>query len=111
MNLANLGKNYQLLPPELVSLYMDLDSEQNYQFVKQRTNKWFALRKEARVTGSTLNSAIGLDTLAKQKEHHYVHVRSRKPPPIPVALQKIFDHGTKNEINATATLVSTVVPA
>ena len=90
---------------------MDLDSEENYQFVKQRTNKWFALRKKARVTGNTLNSTIGLDTLAKQKEHHYVHIHGRKPPPIPVSLQKKFDHGTKNEINATATLVSTVVPA
>ena len=111
VNLTDLGNNYELLPPELVSLYMDLDSEENYQFVKQRTNKWFALRKEARVTGSTLNSAIGLDMLSKQKEHHYVHVHGRKPPPIPVSLQKKFDHGTKNEINATATLVSTVVPA
>ena len=105
VNLTDLGNNYQLLPPELVSLYMDLDSEENYQFVKQRTNKWFVLRKEARVTGSTLNSAIGLDTLSKQKEHHYVHVRGRKPPPIPASLQKKFDHGTKNEINATATRV------
>ena len=111
VNLTDLGNNYQLLPSELVSLYMDLDSEQNYQFVKQRRNKWFVLRKEARVAGSTLNSAIGLDMLSKQKEHHYVHVRGRKPPPIPVSLQKKFDHGTKNEINATATLVSTVVPA
>ena len=32
------------------------------------------IRKQARITGSTLNSGIGLDTLQKQKQHFYVHV-------------------------------------
>ena len=111
INLTNFGNNYQLLPPELVSIFMDLDCEENAQFIKQHTNKWFEVREQARVTGSTLNTAIGLDTLMKQKEHHYVHVHSRKPPPTPPSLQKKFDHGMKNEVNATATLISTVVPA
>ena len=58
-----------------------------------------------------LNSAIGLDTFQKQKDHHYQNVHGRKAPPVPPELQKKFDHGTKNEVNATATLLSTVVPA
>ena len=90
---------------------MDLDKEENIQFVKQHSEKWFSLHKQARITGSTFNSAICLDTLSKQKEHHYINVRGRKPPPIPPALQKKFDHGTKNEINATSTLITTIVPA
>ena len=53
VNLTDLGNNYQLLPLKLVSMYMDLDAEENSQFVKQRMNKWFVLRKEARVTGIT----------------------------------------------------------
>ena len=32
-------------------------------------------------------------------------------PPISPELQKKFDYGTKNEVNATATLITTVVPA
>ena len=68
------------LPPEIVSQFTDLDIPENMQFIKQRSDKWFDLRKKYRVTGSTLNSAIGLDTLQKQKEHHYVHVHGRKPP-------------------------------
>ena len=63
------------------------------------------------VTGSTIYTALGLDTLTKQKEHHYIHVRGRNPPPTPPDLQKLFDHGTKNEVNAIATLISTIVPA
>ena len=46
----------------------------------------------------------------KQKEHHYIHVCGHKPPTPPPDLQKLFDHGTKNEVNTIATLISTVVP-
>ena len=38
-------------------------------------------------------------------------MHGRKPPPIHPDLQKKFDHGTKNEVNATAMLVTTVAPA
>ena len=111
INLSEFGNSFQLLPPEIVSQHTNLDDDSNMQFIKQRSDKWFDLRKRYIVTGSTLNAALGLDTLQKQKEHHYVHVRGRKPPPIPVELQKKFDHGTRNEVNATATLISTIAPA
>ena len=84
---------------------------QNIKFIKQRSEKWFHICKEVRVMGSTLNAALGLDTLQKQKQHLYIHVRGRKPPPVSDDLQKKFDHSTKNEVNAIATLISTVVPA
>ena len=111
INLSERGNSFQLLPPELVSQNIDLDNPQNMQFIKQCSDKWFDLQKRYRVTGSTLNSVIGLDTLQKQKDHHYIHVCGRKPPPIPPDLQKKFDHGTKNEVNATVTLISSIVPA
>ena len=111
VNLSEIGNNFQLLPPEIVSLHWNLDDDSNMQFIKQCSDKWLELRKNYRIRGSTLNSAIGLDTLQKQKELHYVHVCGRKPPPILPDLQKEFDHGTKNEVNATATLVTTILPA
>ncbi|MCG8623731.1 MAG: YqaJ viral recombinase family protein, partial [Proteobacteria bacterium] len=111
IRLSEKGNNFQLLPPQIVEQFMDIDMEENVQFIKQRSDKWFEYRKKFRVTGSTLNSAIGLDTLNKQKEHHYVRVRGRQPAPVPPELQKKFDHGTKNEVNATATFISTVLPA
>ena len=111
VNLSECANSFQLLPPEIVSQHTDLGTKENMQFIKQRSDKWFEIHKKYRVTGSTLNSALGLDTLQKQKEHHYVHVCRRKPPPIPPDLQKKFDHGTKNEVNATSTLITTVAPA
>ena len=111
VNLSECVNSFQLLPPEIVSQHTDLGTKENMQFIKQWSDKWFEIRKKYRVTSSTLNSALGLDTLQKQKEHHYVHVRRRKPPPIPLNLQKKFNHGTKNEVNATSTLITTVAPA
>ena len=68
-------------------------------------------RKKARVTGSTLRTVIGLDTLTKQKEHFHVHINGREPPPPSPQLQQLFDHGKKNEVNAFTTVVSTAAPA
>ena len=111
INLTEHANNFQLLPPEVVRLVLDITKEENVQYIKQRSQEWFEVRKSARVTGSSVNKAIGLDTLAKQKEHHYVRVRGREPKPVSPELQKLFNHGMKNEINAIATLVATVVPA
>ena len=74
INLSDFEKSFQLLPPEVVSLHTNLDDDSNMQFIKQRSDKWFQLRKNYRITGSSLKMAIGLDTLQKQKEHHYIHV-------------------------------------
>ena len=111
INLIEHSNNFQLLPPEIIKIVLDIDKEENYQYIKQRTTEWFKIRKNARVTGSTLNKALGLDTLLKQKEHHNVFVCSHQEPPVSRELQKMFDHGTRNEINAIATLVSTILPA
>ena len=88
INLIEHSNNFQLLPPEIVKMVLDIDKEENYQYIKQRTTEWFKIRKNACVTGSTLNKALGLDTLLKQKEHHYVFVRGRQEPPVSCELQK-----------------------
>ena len=54
---------------------MDLDNEDNVQFIKQRSKKWFEIRSKACVTGSTIYTALGLDTLTKQKWMHLAHKR------------------------------------
>ena len=102
---------FSLLDPEVASFAVNLDEERNSQYIKQGTDLWHQQRAKARVTGSTLRSAIGLDTLTKQKEHFYVHVNGRQPPPPSPQLQQLFDHGKKNEVNAVATIVSTIAPA
>ena len=74
ISLIEHAKNFQLLPPEIVKYVLDIEKDINIQFIKQRSPEWFQIRKQARITGSTLNSGKGLDTLQKQKQHFYVHV-------------------------------------
>jgi hypothetical protein len=49
---------------------------------------------------------LGLGTL-KQQQEHYDKVFKSKHPNIPPELQELFDYGTKQEINALATLLYT----
>ena len=74
ISLIEHANNFQLLPPEIVKYVLDIENDTNIQFIKQRSPEWFQIRKQARITSSTLNSGIGLDTLQKQKQHFYVHV-------------------------------------
>ena len=67
INLSEFGNSFQLLPPKVVSTHTDLDQDCNMQFIKQRSDKWFEVRKRYRVTGSSLNTALGLDTLQNKK--------------------------------------------
>ena len=72
-----------------------MQEEHNSQYIKQGTSLWQKQREKARVTGSTLHSAIN----------------GHQAPPPSVQLQQLFDHGKKNEVNTIATLVSTAAPA
>ena len=102
---------YILLPPDIAKYAINLNEDANTQYIKQGSLMWHDMRKKARVTGSTLRMAIGLDTLVKQKDPFHQFVIRRTPPPPTPQLQKHFDHGKKNEINAISTLISTVLPA
>ncbi|OWF39408.1 hypothetical protein KP79_PYT22951 [Mizuhopecten yessoensis] len=58
------------------------------------------------VTGSTLNAALGLDTLKSQQEHYdCVKSGTKRKEPSPQVMEKMV-HGTQNEIHAVATAVS-----
>ncbi|XP_033730517.1 uncharacterized protein LOC117319918 [Pecten maximus] len=78
--------------------------------IHQRTDTWFKARSFARVTGSTCFDALGLGGLKKQKQHfEYVFKSVPKPSPSP-EVASFMKHGSDNEINTIATLVSKVMP-
>ena len=71
--------------------------------VKQRSEMWHQIRQTAKVTGSTANAALGLDSLKKQVEH-FDHVINKLEKQIPSAdVQILMDNGSKNEINEMVT--------
>lgn len=78
--------------------------------VKQRSREWFDHRSAARVTGSTMYAALGIDGLARQKEHFDVFVGGLPEKQKTEQVQNAMTHGTENEINAAATLVGKVMP-
>ncbi len=80
-------------------------------YVKQRSDTWFNLRQRAKVTGSSLYKALGLDTLKQQRKHFERVINKSEPKPADPKLQHILQYGTDNEINAVATLVGKVLPS
>lgn len=78
--------------------------------IKQRTERWFAARKEATITGSTLYRAIGFDGLKAQKTHFDTVVCGLAEPKKSDTAEENMAYGTENEINAIATLVGEVKP-
>ena len=61
--LSRMPNCFQLLPPEELSGIIDLTNETNYEYIKQRSEMWYSVRRKFRVTASRLYRAIGLDTL------------------------------------------------
>ena len=109
--LSNMGNCFLLLTPEIVSKHIDLSEECNSEYIKQGTPQWHNIRKKSRLTGSTMYAAIGLDTLSKQKEHYYTYVCERSSPSPDSLLSQRLKHGSENEVNIIATLISTIMPA
>ena len=109
--LSEKGNCFQLLPPDVINAYVNLKETDNARYIKQRTVEWDVLRSSSRVTGSTLNCAIGLDTLARQKQHHYEFVCGHgRNVTDPLHLQRL-NHGAENEVNIIATLITYILPA
>ncbi|WAR15461.1 LOW QUALITY PROTEIN: hypothetical protein MAR_005566 [Mya arenaria] len=75
--------------------------------IKQKLD--FKKRRQAKVTGSTIDKAVGLDGIKRQQEH-YDKVFRKLESQIPDVVQKNMDNGTANEINVTATFVNAVMP-
>ena len=107
--------------------FCDLTTQQNYrelrdnlanemeevplEYTKQRSPAWFKLRETVKVTGSVAHDSIGLNTLKAQKDYF----DSKLSPPkrnetVTESAKQAMEHGARNEINATATLVGKVMP-
>jgi hypothetical protein len=62
------------------------------------------------VTGSTANSALGLDTLKRQKEHFDNVVDGKRKREPDAEKKRRMEFGTQHEIDAIVTVVSKVIP-
>lgn len=78
--------------------------------IKQRSKQWFDRRKQVKITGSSIHSALDLDGLASQKEHFDVKVVGLQEKEKPVTCKSAMWHKTENEIYAVATMVGKVLP-
>ena len=79
-------------------------------FIRQRTPAWHVVRDQAKVTGSTVHGAIGLDTLKKQQQHFDQKVSGKPKPEFSDEVKERMKYGTVHEIDAIATLTGTVLP-
>ena len=77
--------------------------------VKQQSEMWFKIRKLARVTGSRIYTALGLESKSKQKDYFEEVVQNKTTPKVPPNAAML--HGLVNEKNALGVLVSRVLPA
>ncbi|CAG2256263.1 unnamed protein product [Mytilus edulis] len=78
---------------------------ENSRYLKQKSDEWFALRKKARITGSTFYSAVGCDGLNRQKDHFekvICGIEGKEPSDF---TKKAMQHGT-DSWNTTSRVTS-----
>ena len=85
-----------LLKPNIIEAANPGFLDDNPKYVKQRTPEWFNLRRQSRLTASTMYNALGFRTLKSQKDHYDEFVLGKLPsftvtPPALV-------HGTEHEV-------------
>lgn len=80
------------------------------ELTKQRSPEWYEARKAVKVTGSTIHTAIGCDTLKSQKAHFDRFVSGIEPIRPTKEQAHAMEHGTKCEVHEIATLSSIVLP-
>ena len=90
-------RNYRiLLKPNAIEARYPGFLDSNPEYVQQRTPEWFAIRRQSRITGSSMHNALGFHTLKAQKDHYdefvlgNVHTISPTPP--------AMMHGMRNEV-------------
>ena len=81
-------------------------------YTKQRSNQWFSERKKAKVTGSTIHKALGLNTLKEQQQHYdrVVNGKITTESPADGAMNRAMEHGTLNEINGMGVAIGKLLP-
>ena len=92
------------------SRFFNLELRKNWDLIKQRTPEWFKLCRTAKVTGSTLFRALGLESLSDLKSHHYKFIKKRSPPEFPDDVKLRLQYGQNNEKHVIATLVGALLP-
>ena len=89
---------------------INISDTENYRYVAQRSSAWFAIRKIAKVTGSTIYNALGLGKFKFQLEH-FDNVTFNKPKTEHSSEVNLrLQHGTENEVNASATFAANILP-
>ena len=109
IHLKEQSNNLSLIPPHLIPEFFQKMDKTPCTFNKDQTCG-FQKRNLALVTGSSCFDALGLNTLAAQK-NHYNHYVLKTPKEITPETQANFNHRNKNEINAVASIVGVIMPA
>ena len=86
------------------------DDQTSTRLIVQKSDEWFQLRNQAKVTGSTLYKAIGCDGLGKQKDHFEKVICGVPEKEHSAEVKAMMDWGTTNEVNAVATVVGKILP-
>ena len=90
--------NYRILlkPRVIESIYPGF-LDNNPEYVQQRTPEWFAIRRQSRITASTMHNALGFHTLKVQKQHYDKFVLGKVPPVTQTPAAMV--HGTTHEVS------------
>ena len=90
-------RNYRiLLKPNAIEARYPGFLDDNPEYVQQRTPEWFAIRRQSRITGSSMHNALGFRTLKAQKDHYDEFVLGTVPPVSQTPAAMV--HGTANEV-------------
>lgn len=88
-----------LLPVDFMEEYIGVDMVTRPLEVKQGSDLWLQMRKCARVTGSTLYNALGLETFEAQKKH-FAHFVKGQPKVFKEDVKVKMEYGRINEVTA-----------
>ena len=102
---------FHLLPYEYVKHNIDFRKEENTVYCEKRSSLWYRLHKEAMVTDSTLYTALGFNTLKKEREHFNVFVKKCPAPDVQDDIWKSLNFEVEHEIHAISTIVGLLLPA
>ena len=95
VDLSNQENMLLLLEPTLINTLRPGYLATHPHFVKQRSPEWFQLRRQSRLTASTMHSALGLRGLKALKDHHDEYVLQRN---VQRTVTPAMTHGTNHEV-------------
>ncbi|CAG2212896.1 unnamed protein product [Mytilus edulis] len=99
--------------PNYFCLRSEFYKETNSQctkFLQQRSDEWFELRKQAKVTASTMHTALGLRTLKEQQAHYDSVILNKDKDGVQSPTPQML-HGIENEKHGVATICGKILPS